>query len=76
MAKTKTRSEPVKVATPRNPHQCFVFFPVGNYFTAMTVSVGLASLLRQVDHVHRDKRVKRFEYIPHENKLVIDFEEL
>ncbi|WP_074727744.1 hypothetical protein [Paenibacillus naphthalenovorans] len=75
MAKTKIKSDPVKFATPRDPNHCFVLFPVGTYFNALTVGVGLESLLRQVQHVHRDKPVKRMEYIPQENKLIIDFEE-
>lgn len=75
MAKPKTKSEPIKFATPRDPNHCFVLFPVGNYFNGLTVSVGLASLLRQVEQVPRDKPVKRMEYLPQENKLVIDFEE-
>lgn len=71
-SKAKPKSEPILLATPRDPNLCFVQFPAAN-MTASSVSVSLQSLLNQLQKQPAARQIEMIQYDVETRRIDIRF---
>lgn len=71
--KSSTTNTKSIVAKPLNPNHCFIFFPK-KHLNARSMSVGLESILRQVQRQDGDRNISEIVWDAEHRKLDIIFE--